>query len=237
MFKLFGGSHLITLGLLAGMGLLTICTCHRGSSLTRVWVGRLLGLVLIGYAATIYLLKGIDGELSWQYALPLEFCHWVMFAVVISLFRPTPILSEIAYFWGAAGTLQATLTPDITQGFPSWEFILFFWSHGGILLAILFLFVGQNFRPRRGSIWRMMLAANLYAATVGILDKLFGWNYGYLCGKPYQPSLMDYLGPWPWYLVSLEFIALLSFWLLGLPWRIIEVRRLRFAGRSQSTQD
>jgi len=237
MFELFGVSHLITIGVLAAAGLATICVCRYGSAGVRIWLGRFLGFILIGYAATVYVQKGIGGELSWQYALPLEFCHWVLFAAVISLFRPTQLLSEIAYFWGSAGTLQATLTPDISQGFPSLEFILFFWSHGGILLAILFLFVGQDFRPRRGSVWRMLLAANLYAATVGFLDKLFGWNYGYLCGKPFQPSLMDYLGPWPWYLVSLEFVALLSFWFLSLPWKIIEVCSSRFAAHSKAAQD
>ncbi len=220
MFRPFGAQHLITLGLLIALGLVIARACLIGSNETRRRLGKALAILLIGYAVTVYVQKGISGELSWDYALPLELCHWVMFAAVISLFRPTPWLSELAYFWGTAGTLQATLTPEIYSGFPSWEFVLFFWSHGGVLLAILFIIAGQGFRPRPRSVLRMMAATNAYAGLIGAVDALFGWNYGYLCRKPAQPSLLDYLGPWPWYLVSLEFIALASFWLLDLPWRI-----------------
>jgi hypothetical integral membrane protein (TIGR02206 family) len=225
MFKPFDEHHLIALGLISACGWLVARACSRWERKRRAWLGRVLALLLIGYAATVYVQKGIAGELSWRYALPLELCHWVMIAAVISLLHPSQLLSEVAYFWGTAGTLQATLTPDLYSGFPSWEFIFFFWSHGGILLAILFLFLGQDFRPRPGGVMRMMAAVNIYAVAVGAFDALTGCNYGYLCDKPSMPSLLDYLGPWPWYLVSLEFVALASFFLLDLPWRVAPRRR------------
>ena len=220
MFRPFNHQHLITLGLLSLCGWLLVRGCRKWGERGIRRFGWVLALLLAAYAVTVYLQMGLAGELSWRYALPLEVCHWVMIAVVVSLIRPVQLLSEVAYFWGTAGTLQATLTPDISSGFPSWEFILFFWSHGATLLAILFLIVGQRFRPRPGSVVRMLIAINLYAALVGTFDALFGCNYGYLCLKPSEPSLMDFLGPWPWYLASLEFIALASFWLLDLPWKV-----------------
>ncbi|MBM3790173.1 MAG: TIGR02206 family membrane protein, partial [Acidobacteria bacterium] len=55
--------------------------------------------------------------------------------------------------------------------------------------------------------------------AAGSLDMIFGWNYGYLRRPPSQPSLLDYLGPWPWYILSLELIALCIFILLTLPFR------------------
>ncbi len=220
MFMPFGSSHLITLGLLAIAATLIIRAGRRWSQARLAWLGRALAACLLSYAVATYAEKATRGGLSWESALPLELCDWVLIACVVSLFWPNQLASEIAYFWGFAGTLQATLTPDIIKGFPSYEFVQYFWGHGGILLAIFFITARRRFRPRPGSVVRMILAANVYLLIVGSLDAAFGWNYGFLCEKPVRPSLLDLLGPWPWYLISAEGIAALSFFLLELPWKV-----------------
>ncbi len=160
------------------------------------------------------------GGLHGNYSLPMQLCDWVLIACLITLFRPNALASEIAYFWGLGGTLQAVLTPDVAQGFPSWRFIQFFWGHGVTLLCIAYIVAAQNFRPRPRSVFRMMIAMNVYGLAALSLDLAFGWNYGYLLHKPQGASLLDHLGPWPWYIVALEGIGLVTFSLLGLPWHI-----------------
>lgn len=170
----------------------------------------------------MYIHLWLSGEFGADWALPFELCHWVLIASIMMLFFPNQLASEIAYFWGLGGTLQAVLTPDIGSGFPSWDFVMSFWGHGVTLLAIVFLIAGRAFRPRRDSLIRMFLALNLYGAVAGLIDVTFGWNYGYLCQKPFRPSLLDYLGPWPWYLLCLELLALAIFFVLLLPWILID---------------
>jgi hypothetical integral membrane protein (TIGR02206 family) len=226
-FHPFNAQHLVTLGLIASLCILIVLTAKDAASPKQKWLGRLIGLILSGYVICVFGQQAVERTLSWQYSLPLDLCNLVLFLCLISLFRPNQWTVELAYFWGLGGGLQAMFTPDLTQGFPSWSFILFFWGHGATLIAIVFLISAGRFTPRMGSVFRMMIALNIYGLVVGILDAIMGWNYGYLCRKPSMPSLLDFLGPWPWYLLSLELIAFLSFLLLYLPWRLLVLLRKR----------
>ena len=220
-FHAFDSQHMVTLGTLVALCVLVSRAAKDPNSPRRKWLGRLMGFALLSYAGCLYVQQAIEHSMSWEYSLPLELCNLVLLACLISLFWPNRWTTEIAYFWGLGGVLQATITPEITRGFPSWEFILFFWGHGATLLVIVFLIATGAFKPRRGNIARMMIALNIYGLVVGTIDAIMGWNYGYLCRKPLTPSLLDFLGPWPWYLIWIEFIAVLSFLLLDLPWRLL----------------
>ncbi|MEJ2111218.1 MAG: TIGR02206 family membrane protein [Acidobacteriota bacterium] len=213
-FQLFGKQHFAALGVLAGFCALISCMLGKLPDPGRRWIGRLIGSALLVYTALFYIRQYSAGWLSWEYSLPLDFCSLVLIACILSMFLPGRLQYEIAYFWGLGGTTLALITPDLGKGFPSWDFVLFFWSHGGILVGIVFIITGMKFRPERGSILRMMIAVNIYAVVIGAVDWILGWNYGYLCRKPAIPSLIDYLGPWPWYLLSMEGLALLIFSLL-----------------------
>jgi hypothetical integral membrane protein (TIGR02206 family) len=232
-FHAFNVQHRMTLGAIAVIGAGVAWVARRGTPAQRTWLRLILAFLLLGYAAALYIPQGIRHELTWHYSLPLELCNLILIACMIALFRPNRRIAEIVYFLGGGGVLQATLTPDLSYGFPSWDFMLFFWGHGATLFAIVFFISNREFSPGKGSIIRMMAVLNLYGAVVGAIDAIFGWNYGYLCLKPSMPSLLDYLGPWPWYLFSLEAIALLTFLLLDLPWRLTRLRSR--SARAQGT--
>ena len=63
----------------------------------------------------------------------------------------------------------------------------------------------------------MFVAGNLYMVLAGAVNWLAGTNFGYLSHKPAVPTLLDHLGPWPYYLIWYEVIALVVLPLLYLP--------------------
>ena len=123
---------------------------------------------------------------------------------------------ELAYFLGVAGSGMALLTPDVGPGLG---FAQFFASHGLVVGSVLFLAFAGELRPRPGAGWRAFLFVNVYAALVAVFDGFFGTNYMYLREKPQAASLLDLFGPWPFYVLAAEPVALALFFALDLPFR------------------
>jgi uncharacterized membrane protein YwaF len=67
----------------------------------------------------------------------------------------------------------------------------------------------EGFRPTLPRLPWVILITDLYWAFCGWVNTLIGSNYLYTQGKLPTPSLLDYLGPWPWYLVWMEVIGVL----------------------------
>ncbi len=42
----------------------------------------------------------------------------------------------------------------------------------------------------------------------------------YICHKPETASIIDFMGPWPWYIIPLEFVGIISFLIYYTPFAI-----------------
>jgi hypothetical integral membrane protein (TIGR02206 family) len=217
-FQLFGSTHLLILVsiplLAAALG--RWCRHSRRSArLIRYSLASFLTVnELIWYAYRLH----YEG-FRFPEGLPLNLCDLTLWLTVVAIFTLKPLAFELAYFAGLGGSGMALLTPDLWAPFPSYPTIYFFLAHGLVVAGILMLVWGKMAAPRLGCVWRVFGALNVYAAAVGIFNATFGTNYAYLCRKPAGASLLDYLGPWPFYLAGGEGVALIIFWLLWLPFR------------------
>ena len=78
---------------------------------------------------------------------------------------------------------------------------------------------------RRRSIPRVLVVTVLYAAVLIPLNALLGTNHMYVNAKPDSASLLDHLGPWPWYNLTAIGAAMVLFTLSYAPFAIAD--RLR----------
>jgi hypothetical integral membrane protein (TIGR02206 family) len=163
-------------------------------------------------------------------SLPMHFCDLVALLLAGALLTHRQRLAELGYLWGLSGTIQGLITPGLKYEWPSFEYFAFFLQHGSVPVAALGLAFGAGLKPQPGALLRTMLWSNVYLAVIFGLNALLGTNYGYLNGKPPQASVLDFLGDWPWYLLSLEGVALILYSLLLLPFRGSIVRESKSSG-------
>jgi hypothetical integral membrane protein (TIGR02206 family) len=158
--------------------------------------------------------------------LPLNLCNLLVFTSVFTLLTKNQIGYEFIYLLGIPAAIQVLITPALgPYGFPHVLFFQIFISHGGIILAALYLTLGEGMRPTSWrSVWRVAGWTTLYALFIFGLNQVLGSNYLFLAYKPPAATLLDYLGPWPWYFLSMEAIGLALGCLLYLPFHIRDAR-------------
>lgn len=222
-FVLFSYQHLIALAIILSIIILTYVFRHRLRLLknsTRIYISSFLILQQLSLTAWYITYGGLPLKAS----LPLELCDISTIISAIMFTCKSYNLYEIVYFWGMAGSLEALITPDLgIYTFPHFIFFQFFLSHGSIIILCLFMTFVYGYRPNFKSLIKSLLVLNIYAGFIGIYDKLMDTNIMYLCKKTQDTSIMSFLGPWPWYLISLELIAIVSCVLCLIPF-IIKIR-------------
>jgi hypothetical integral membrane protein (TIGR02206 family) len=156
---------------------------------------------------------------NWSAAevLPLQLCSVSLLAAILMLLARSYRIYEITYFWGVGGAGQAMLTPELFYPFPHFRFFHFFVAHMAIILACLHMTWVEQYKPSVRSLWKAFGMLNVLLVIALIVNHITGGNYLFVSYKPSNPSLLDYLGPFPWYIVSLEAVALLLFYVLYLP--------------------
>ena len=177
-------------------------------------------LNLSSFPLSIAAWYSIDAPKSLDNFLPLQLCDVATFTAGFALLTKRPLLCALTYFWGLAATMQALLTPALTVGFPHMAFIMFFVQHFAIVAAAFYLPIVDGWRPRQ-PLWKATLEVYgwsiIYLIFAMTVNKLLGTNFAFASHPPENPSLIDHLGPWPWYLVSMQALAIVLFHLLALP--------------------
>ena len=220
-FELFGAGHLAVISLIVAIVVFLVRGCDNPGERTKQQARRLLAGLLLVFELSWHAWSLANGSWNLQQHLPLHACSLSVWASIFVLLTRNYRVYEIFFFIGIAGAGQTVLTPDAgIYGLPHFRAIQTLGAHGLIVIAMVYMTAIEGFRPTRASIWKALLAANVYMLFVTAINFWLGSNYMYTLRKPATASLPDLMGAWPWYLVGAEFLALAMFALLYLPFAL-----------------
>jgi hypothetical integral membrane protein (TIGR02206 family) len=169
------------------------------------------------------------GVRSMQGSWPLQLSDLADYTAAFALWTRGRRTAAFTYYVGLTLTLMAVLTPSLGQLFPDPRWFGFWLRHIFVVWAAVYLVWGLGIRPT----WRLyrttVVAALAWAVLAYAFNLVAGTNYGYLVQKPSSGSLLDLLGPWPWYVLG-AMALLLAWWavVMTLPWEL--------AGRREASQ-
>lgn len=162
------------------------------------------------------------------WSLPIHICDILALLMPLAVIWRTRFLMAMLYFWGIGLSLQAILTPDLGAGPLSLIFWIFWLDHMAIVGVAMYMVIVHRFRPTLRDLGWAVKAGLVYLAGILPINVVFNFNYGYLGqGRPNQPSLIDWLGPWPWRVGVMVALAWLVMILLLMPWEVARQYRCR----------
>lgn len=218
-FEAFGTSHWLMLALFViGIPVLVRRGRRVRGTAAEDRSRKVFAAAIVATAVPLQVVQLLPGGWDFDTSLPLQLCDLAWMAAVYALWTRAPWACALTYYWGLTLTTQAMLTPALVQPFPHPRFIAFWVMHLLVVWAAVYLTAGLGVRPT----WR------LYRSTVGVtvvwavsvmtFNAVFDSNYGYLNGKPGTASVLDLLGPWPWYVITEVVVVAVVWALTTLPW-------------------
>lgn len=179
----------------------------KGKDLRRAELSLAISLIII---EVLYHLWMVVNDI-WRInqSLPFELCNIGLILCILLLFNEKKLIYELLLFVALLGASHAIITPELYLGFPHFRFFHFFYTHILMVLTVLYFTWVRGYRPTLYSVGKIFIFLNILLPFILAVNHMTGGNYMFLRYKPGTSSLLDYLGPHPWYIFSLELLLVL----------------------------
>lgn len=151
-----------------------------------------------------------------RFLLPLHLCNLTLIMAIIAMITKNKFFLNLVYFW-SAGTIFALLTPEVKINFPHLLNISFFSTHFYLIFSAVYCVKVFNFKPDFKNLLKAFKYVNLAFIIIFFINLALKTNYMFVNYKPTFKSPLDYMGPWPYYIIVLEIITFVCFLVMYLP--------------------
>jgi hypothetical integral membrane protein (TIGR02206 family) len=230
-FSAYGPSHWVVLALFA-VGVLVLVPLGRSQDYPAARrFSKVFAVVVLVAQLTIQVYSMTRWRID--HSLPLQLSDLAGYVSAYALWSYRRWACTLMYYWGLTLSTQALVTPALRgPDFPDVEFLAFWIIHLVVIWAAVYLTWGRRIGPTWRGFRFTVLVTLCWAAAMLVFNHFVGTNYGFLNAKPAQSSLLDLMGPWPWYLIP-EFTLVIGAWaLMTWPWERVRAS----SGGSRTTR-
>lgn len=213
-FELFSKEHFFYLASYSLITFLFIILSLKVKDKERFARNSAFIIGILKIAELAYRLTVLDEPI--RFLLPLHLCNLTLITAIIAMTSGNRLFLNLAYFW-SAGTVFALLTPEVKIHFPHLLNISFFATHFYLIFSAVYCTKAFNFKPTFESLMKAFKYVNFAFIIIFFINLALGTNYMFVNYKPSFRSPLDYMGPWPYYIICLEIITFICFLIMYLP--------------------
>ena len=183
----------------------------------KILFGTALAIIPALCVVSRMIFTSIEGNFTIQTELPFHLCRLLAIILPFVIYFKNRKWFGITYFLTMVGTLQALLTPGLLQAAPHFSYASYWILHGIMIYLPIYCIVVFGFKINRRDFINSLIVGNIYMVLTLLINFTLGSNYFFTNHKPASASLLDFLGPWPWYILTVELLTIFLFVLAWIP--------------------
>ena len=142
--------------------------------------------------------------------LPLHLCYITQLGIFLSIIFKSNVIYPWLLLNSLGGGITGLLNSDLDSNALFIEFLYFYMSHFNILLFAIFLWK-ENYVIKKTDFFKSIFFNSTIFIFVIFLNIFLGSNYWFTKDKPSGINLTNILPEWPFYLIIMIFIGILSY--------------------------
>lgn len=221
-FELFGTAHLLTILVMVIIGVLCLYASQKSERFSRLFKYFLIiNLIVMDISYRLW-----SGFYETHDYVGMFSIHISSVSVILSVFvllKYNQKTFDVLFYWGLILVPQAIITPGIYRyGFPHLRFFQILWIHFLVIYTVFYLLIIKKRKLSPFNLKRVLIITHFYGIFIFIINRIFDTNYMFIGKKASVPSLIQYLGPWPYYIVILDVILITLFVIINKVYQRIE---------------
>lgn len=210
-FQLFGWAHILTVLV---MGIMLFLSFRKYKDHTFYKYGVIISLIVLDVGYRLW--AGFYEKPNYISMYSVHISSASVILAVWCLIKFNQRVFDVLFYWGLIFVPQAIITPGIVKyGFPHVRFFHIFLIHYMVIVAIVYLVKIEKRRLSQSHLLHVIVATHLYAGFVWLINHQYGTNYMFINRAGNFPSLLRYLGEYPYYLISLDIMMIVLFVVLN----------------------
>jgi len=214
-FKLFGAAHLLTVLIMVIIGVLIIKKSKANEKVSKkIKLFLIINLIAMDLGYRLWSGFYETNDLVGMFSVHVSSVSVLLSIAVLIKFNQK--IFDVLFYWALILVPQAIITPGIYRfGFPHLRFFHILWIHFLVIYTVLFLLMVEKKRLSKFNLKRALIVTHLYGLFIFAVNMTFDTNYMFIGKKSSVPSLLQYLGPWPYYIFVLDGILIILFIILN----------------------
>ncbi len=172
----------------------------------------LIKITLILNFSTFYFYLIITKTFDIKLHLPIHLCYLTELGILISLILKTKRFYPILALNSLGGGITGLTNSNLMEGSSLIEYVHLYLSHFNLLLFFIIIFKEKLFISKINFIKSIILNALFFFGAI-IFNYFFKSNYWFTNNKPPGENLTIILPDWPYYLLGLIIIGMISYFL------------------------